>query len=157
LRSPPVAYTNIEGREGLLGPLGEATDEVGATLAFIAAAHEQVDDRTADRLEETLFAPTQRAYGRAKRTHAEFAARHGLSGRGFSPPAEPPAALRARDLIENAATTAERVDETLATLQDDQALVELGDVELRSGIAAVRADVGVVPRRARELLRMLGR
>jgi len=152
-----VAYTNIEGREGLLGPLGEAADEVGATLAFIAAAHEKVDDRTADRLEEALFGPARRAYGRAKRTHAEFAARHGLPARSFAPPAEPPAALRARDLIENAAATAERVDETLATLQDDQALVELGDVELRSGIAAVREDIGVVPRSARQLLRMLGR
>jgi len=152
-----VAYTNLEGREGLLAPLGEVADELGATVAFLGAAYEQVDDQTADRLEEALFVPAQRAYGRAKRAHSEFAARHDLPGRGFSPPAEPPAAMRARELIESAAATAERVDEALATLQDDQALVEVGDVELRSGVAAVREDAGVIPRRARGLLRMLGR
>ena len=152
-----MAYTNIEGREGLLGPLGDAADEVGATLAFISAAHAQVDDRTADRLEELLFGPAQRAYGHVKRAHAEFAARHGLPDRSFAAPAEPPAALRARELIESAAASAERVDEALATLQDDQALLEVGDVELRSGVAAVRENIGVIPGRARELLGTLGR
>lgn len=152
-----MAYTNIEGREQLLGALAEATDEAGATLAFVAAAYEKVDDQSADRLEESLFGPAQRAYGAAKRAHAGFASRHGLGGRSFAPPAEPPASLDARELIESAASTAERVDEALAKLQDDQALVEVGDVELRAGVASVREAIGAVAPGAREILRTLGR
>jgi hypothetical protein len=152
-----VAYTTTEGREQLLSALAEATDEAGATLAFVGAAYEQLDDQSADRLEEELFGPAQRAYGRAKRTHAEFAQRHGLAARSFAPPALPPSSLKANELIESAAASAERVDETLAKLQDDQALVEVGDVELRSGVASVREAIGSVPLSAREFLRTLGR
>lgn len=152
-----MAYTTTEGREQLLTALAVATDEAGATLAFIGAAYEQLDDQSADRLEQDLFGPAQRAYGRAKRTHSEFAGRHGLPARAFAPPAQPPSSLRARELIESAAATAERVDETLATLQDDQALVEVGDVELRSGVAAVREAIAPVSQNAREMLRTLGR
>ncbi len=152
-----MAYTNIEGRQKLLDALTEATDEIGAALASLGAAYEQVDDRTAERLEQNLFGPVQRAYGRAKRAHAEFAARHSLDGRSFAQPAQPPAALKARELIESADSMALRADESLAALQDEQALVEVGDVELRLGVAGVREALGVVPRRTEELLNTLGR
>jgi hypothetical protein len=152
-----VAYTTIEGRERLLTALADAIDEVGAVLAYVGAAYEQLDDQSADRLEEDLFGPVQRAYGRAKRTHSEFAARHGLVPRSIPAPAEPPGSIGGRELIEQAAATAQRVNEALATLQDDQALVEVGDVELRSGVAAVREGIGGVPHAATEILRTLGR
>ena len=152
-----MAYTTTEGREQLLSALADATDEAGAALAFVGAAYEQLDDQSADRLEEALFGPAQRAYGRAKRTHSEFAARHGLPPRAFAAPAEPPASMKARELIEGAGAAAGRVDPALAELQDDQALVEVGDVELRSGVAAVREAIASIPHGARECLRTLGR
>jgi hypothetical protein len=152
-----VAYTTTEGRERLLSALADAIDEVGAVLAYVGAAYELLDDQSAERLEEDLFGPVQRAYGRAKRTHSEFAARHDLVARPVPAPAEPPASIGGRELIEHAAATAQRVNESLATLQDDQALVEVGDVELRSGVAAVREAIGGVPHAATEILRTLGR
>jgi hypothetical protein len=152
-----VAYTNIEGREQLLDALAEAADQIGVALASLGAAYEKVDDMTADRLEENLFGPVQRAYGVAKRTHSEFAARHDLSGRSFEQPAVPPASLSARELIDAADEAAGQADNSLAELQDDRALIEVGDVELRSGLAAVREAVGVVPLQTRAILRTLGR
>jgi hypothetical protein len=151
-----VAYTNIEGREQLLEALAEATDQVGVALASLGAAYDKLDDMTADRLEENLFGPVQRAYGRAKRTHSEFATRHGLSGRSFEP-ASPAASLSARELIDAADEAAGQADNALAGIQDDPALIEVGDVELRSGLAAVREAVGVVPPQTRAILRTLGR
>jgi hypothetical protein len=150
-------YTNIEGREQLLDALAAATDQIGVALASLGAAYEKLDDMTADRLEENLFGPVQRAYGRAKRTHSEFAARHDLSGRSFEQLAAPSASLSARELIDAADEAAGQADNSLAALQDDRALIEVGDVELRSGLAAVREAVGVVPLQARAILRTLGR
>ena len=82
-----MAYTTVEGRQQLLGALAEAIDEIGLALASLSAAYERLDIATADTLEEELFGPAQRAYGRAKRTHVEFAERHGLAGRVFEPQA----------------------------------------------------------------------
>jgi hypothetical protein len=152
-----MAYSTAEARQELLDDFAGAVDQIGLALAELGAAYELLDEQTADRLEEELFGPAQRAYGRAKKTHADFAARHGLQARPFAAPAEPPSSMRARELIEGAAASAERVDEALATLQDDQALVEVGDVELRSGVASVREAIAGVPTGARELLRTLGR
>lgn len=152
-----MTYTNIEGREKLLDALTEATDEIGAALASLGAAYELVDDQTADRLEENLFGPVQRAYGRAKSAHAGFAARHDLPGRSFAPPADPPSAMKARELIEDADSMALRADESLASLQDEQALIEVGDQELRAGVAGVREALAVVPQQIEALLNTLGR
>ena len=80
-----MAYTTVEGRQQLLGALAEAIDEIGLALASLSAAYERLDIATADTLEEELFGPAQRAYGRAKRTHVEFAERHGMAGRVFEP------------------------------------------------------------------------
>src|SRR5258707_12180031 len=97
-----MAYTTVEGRQDLLDPLAEAIDEIGFALAALGAAYEQLDEPTADRLEEELFGPGQVAYGRAKRTYTEFAGRHGLPGRTFEarPPGLP--STRAQGFIQNA-------------------------------------------------------
>jgi hypothetical protein len=153
----PVAYTNLEGREGLLEALAESTEQIGASLEFLSAAHGRLDDQSAERLEERLFGAAQRAYATARKAYSGFAARHGLTTRGFDQPSEPPASLKSAELIEKAAAEAEGADEMLSGLQDDQALIEVGDVELRSGVADVRQAIGVVPGRAREMLRTLGR
>ena len=75
-----MTYAAREARQELLDTVGDATDELGAALASLGAAYEQLDDHSADRLEEQLFRPVQAVYGRARRTHAAFAARHGLPG-----------------------------------------------------------------------------
>jgi hypothetical protein len=152
-----MAYTNLEGREGLLEALAESAEQVGAALEYLGAAHERVDDQAADRLEDQLFGSTQRAYAFARKAYSGFASRHGLASRSFDQPAEPPGSLKAAELIEMAATEAENADEMLAGLQDDQRLVEVGDVELRAGVADTRQAIGPVPIRAREMLRTLGR
>src|SRR5215211_558337 len=80
-----MAYTAVEGRQQLLGALADAIDEIGLALASPSAAYERLDIATADTLEQELFGPAQRPYGRAKRTHVEFAERHGMAGRVFEP------------------------------------------------------------------------
>ena len=153
----PLAYTNLEGREGLLEALAESAELVGAALEYLGAAHERLDDQSAERLEEQLFGSVQRAYAGARRAYTGFASRHGLAVRSFDEPAVPPGSLKGGELIEMAASEAEGADEMLAGLQDDQRLIEVGDVELRSGVADVRQAIGPVPLRAREMLRTLGR
>ena len=80
-----MAYTTAEARQQLLDDLAHAVDEIGVALAALGGAYELLDEHTADRLEEELFRPVQVAYGRAQRTHAGFAERHGLPGRAFEP------------------------------------------------------------------------
>ena len=45
----------------------------------------------------------------------------------------------------------------LATLQDSPLAIEVGDVDLRAGLAEVRGLIGPLPRQARDLVRALGR
>src|SRR3954467_5725989 len=80
-----MSYIAAEARQELLDTLGEAIDEIAAALAALGEAYEQLGTLPADRLEEELFRPVQAAYGRAKRTHAGFAQRHGLPERTFTP------------------------------------------------------------------------
>lgn len=152
-----MAQTTVEARQQLLDDLAGAVDEIGFALSAVGAAYEQLDEQTADRLEEALFRPIQLAYGRARRTHEQFAARHGLPAASFEEQSPGRPSTRAKGFIENAAEAAGAADRALAALQDSPMLVEVGDVELRSGLAQVRELVGVVPRQARELLRTLGR
>ncbi len=60
-----MAYSTAEGRQQLLDDLADAIDELGYALADLGAAYEQLDVMTADKLEERLFTPLQRGYGRA--------------------------------------------------------------------------------------------
>jgi hypothetical protein len=152
-----MTYTSDEGRRELLGATAEAADAIGIALAALGEAYELVDDDTADRLESELFAPVQAAYGRAKRSHTEFAARHGLAPSAFAT-AEPGApSAGASGYVEQALEAAEHADDILSELQDSMLPVEVGDPELRAAIADVRTRLAEVPGRARELLRTLGR
>src|SRR3954465_11842634 len=80
-----MAYVTAEARRELLDTVAEATDELGIALTALGEAYDQLDEDSADRLEEQLFRPVQPAYGRAQRTHAEFSGRHGLPARTFVP------------------------------------------------------------------------
>ena len=152
-----MVQTTAEGRQQLLDTVAEATDQIGSALAALAAAYEQLDETSADELEERLFRPVQLAYGRARRTHAEFAARHGLAARAFEPRSAGLPSTGAKGFIENAVVWVGRADNALATLQDSMLPVEVGDPELRAGLADLRELVGGIERNARELVRTIGR
>lgn len=153
-----MTYTNAEGRQQLLDALAEATDQIGIALGALTAAYEQLDVATADTLEEQLFGPVQLAYGRAQRTYAAFADRRGLATRAFDPPSSAGLpSTGAKGFIDHAVTAIGAAGGTLATLQDSPMLLEVGDIELRKGVVEIRELIGDLPRRARELVRRLGR
>ncbi len=152
-----MTYTTANARQELLDGIAGATDEIGLALASLGEAYELVDENTAERLEEALFRPVQAAYGRAQRTHAGFAQRHGLPGRTFEPRTPGAPAGGARGFLDSAVEAAARADNTLAAIQDSMLPVEVGDPELRAGISGVREQLGGLRGRARELLRTLGR
>lgn len=152
-----MTYTSVEGRQKVLDDLAIATDQIAEALAALGEAYEQLDDHNADVLEEELFRPVQLAYGRAKRTHAAFAARVALSGRSFDDHSPGPQSQSVQALIERAVLAAGQADQTIGELQDSMLPVEVGDPELRAGLSQVRAALGSVPIRARELVRTVGR
>jgi len=152
-----VVRTTIEARQELLDAVAQAADELGRALSSLAAAYEKLDEQTADELEDKLFGPVQVAYGRARRTHADFAARHGLEARVFSPPSPGLPSIGAKVFIENAVEAVGRADIALAELQDSLLPIEVGDPELRAALADLRELVGGVTQAARDLVRRLGR
>jgi hypothetical protein len=152
-----VAYTTAEGRQQLLDSVAEATEEIGSALASLGEAYELLDERTAEVLESELFRPVQMAYGRAQRTHAEFAERHGLPRRSFEPANPGAPSLGVKGLLETAVEATERADAVLADLQDSMLPVEVGDPPLRAGLEDVRRLIGELRSRSRELVRTLGR
>src|SRR5689334_6182488 len=152
-----MVQTTAEARQQLLDTLGRATEQIGFALSALGAAYEQLDESSADQLEEELFRPVQVAYGRARRIHAEFAGSHGLIGHDFEAPSPGLASTGAKGFIERAVTSVMGADVTLAELQDSMLPVEVGDPELRAGIADLRSLVGGLAPRARELVRTIGR
>ncbi len=152
-----MSYIAREARQELLETIAEAAEEIGASLALVEAAYELLDEGNADRLEEQLFRPLQRAYGRASRTQSGFAERHGLEARALAPRQPSHAAALPRELVEDAADAAVEADERLSELQDSMRPVEVGDPELRAGLAEVREALGTVEERADAFLRTLGR
>jgi hypothetical protein len=152
-----MAYVTREAREQLLGTVAEATDEIGVALAAIGAAYEQLDEQSGDRLEAELFRPVQVAYGRARRTHSGFAERHGLPARTFEPATAGLPSQGVRGFVEHAVEALEEADAILSELQDSMRPVEVGDPELRAGLAEVRELISQPPERARRFLSLLGR
>jgi hypothetical protein len=152
-----VAYTTAQARQQLLDTVAEATDELGIALASLGEAYELLDEHTADELESELFRPVQMAYGRAQRTHAEFADRHGLPRRVFEPASPGAPSLGVKGLLDSSVEAAERADGMLSALQDSMLPVEVGDPALRAGLEDVRMLIGELRGRARELVRTLGR
>jgi hypothetical protein len=152
-----MVQTTAEARQQLLDELAAATDDLGFALASLGAAYEQLDEARADELEEVLFRPVQLAYGRARRTHTEFAGRHGLLAHEFSQRSAGLPSTGAKGFIDNAVVAVGKADTALAALQDSLLPVEVGDPELRSALAELRGLVGGVGQQARELVRVIGR
>lgn len=152
-----MAYDSAQARQEMLDEIGDATDDLATALAGLGEAFEALDDFTAERLEDELFRPVQIAYGRARRTHSEFAGRHGLPNRSFVPAAPGHPSQGVKGFIDGAVTAVGRADARLSQLQDSMRPVEVGDADLRAGLSEVRRLIGDVPRRASELVRGLGR
>lgn len=141
----------------MLDELAEAVEQLGAALAALGEAYDVLDERTADALERDLFRPVQGAYGRARRTHAEFAQRHGLPGREFGEGSPGLHSGDPRVYLERAIDAAERADHVIAEIQDSLLPVEVGDRELRDGLTETRELIAAVPAHGRQLLRTVGR
>ena len=152
-----MAYKTSDARRDLLDRVAEAADELAVALAALGAAYEQLDTNTADRLEEQLFRPAQLAYGRARRVHSGFAERVGQPGRTFEPASAGLPSQGVRGFLERAIEAVEDADEILAHLQDSMMPVEVGDAELRAGLAEVRELIAQLQSRTPNIIRTLGR
>jgi hypothetical protein len=152
-----VSYDATEARIELLAEIAQAGDELGEALAALGEAYELLDEASAERLEERLFAPVQQAYGRVQRTHAGFAQRSGLAAAAFVPASPGHPSQGVGGFLQAALEAVAGADQVLAALQDSMRLVDVGDAELRGGVTGVRQLLADVPQRGREFLRTLGR
>ena len=152
-----MAYSASEARTQLLDDIADATDQLALAVAALTEAYEELDEQTADQLEEELFRPAQHAYGRLRRTYAEFADRYRLPTRSFESSSGGVHSGDPRVYVERAVEAIERADLGLSELQDSMMPVEVGDRELREGLSAVREAIDELPARARRLMRSQGR
>jgi hypothetical protein len=152
-----VPYATADARQQILDALARSADELSGALAQLSSAYELLDERTAERLEDELFGPVKRAYGRARRAHESFARRHELPGRAFEPAAAAAPGHGARSLLEAAAGHVGAGEAALAELQDSMLPVEVGDELLRADIEQVRRMLSDYGAHSRALLRTLGR
>ena len=150
-----MAYSTQEGREQILDDSAAAARGLAAAATALTDAYELLDDDSAQRMETRLFKPLQTAYGQLQRVHKEFAGRVELPVVHTEPP--PGAAGGARVLIERAADAIQGADDTLSELQDTLLPVEVGDRELRVGLAGVRTLIGPLPEACDQFIRTIGR
>jgi hypothetical protein len=152
-----VTYKTADARQELLDAVAGAADQMASAIASLSEAYEQLDENSADRVEEQLFRPVQMAYGRAKRTYGGFAERYELVTRDFQPAAVVAPSRGVKGYLESAVKEIAEADRTLAALQDSMLPVEVGDAELRAGLEQVRALLGDLGTRAHEFVRTFGR
>jgi hypothetical protein len=152
-----MAYTTADARQQMLDTIAGAIEQIGSALAALGEAYEQLDESTGERLEQELFRPIQLAYGRAQRTYLDFADRHSLPTRTFAPASPGAPSHGVKSFLDSAVEAVRSADSALADLQDSMLPVEVGDVELRSGLQDVRSLLADLRNRAHELVRTLGR
>jgi len=152
-----MAITTQEARQQILDDLAAATDQIAMAVASLGAAFELLPVGTGERLEDELFRPVQKAYGRAKRTHSAFAERCGLAARAFELPGAGTTSQGAKGFVAKATGAVAEADRLVAELQDSLLPIEAGDAELRSGLSEVRELLAGESTTARQFLRALGR
>ncbi len=152
-----MAYDSQEARVQLLDDVVRAADELSLAIAALGEAYEELDERAADALEESLFRPAQQAYATLRRTHGAFAGRYGLPEHSFTSRSGGMHSGDPRVYLERAVEATERADTTIGELQDSMLPVEVGDPELRAGLSETRELIAPIPTRGRRLLRVLGR
>jgi len=152
-----MAFTTAEARDRIIGDLEAAEEELGVALASLGEAFELLPSGSADRLEDELFRPVQKAYAQTKRTRIGFAQR--VSQDTDEPETRPlgPPSQGAKGFIEQASAAATQADLILSELQDSMMPVEGGDAELRASLSGIRELLGPVSSRGRSFLSNLGR
>ena len=149
--------SDAEVREELLDAISQSIEALGVALAALGVAYELLDDNSADRLEDELFGPVQKGYGRAKKTYTDFAARYGLPAATFAQPSSTSGSRDVRRFLDAAIEAVDEAEEVLIHLQDSGQTVDYGDAELRAGLAGVREIIGGVREGGRSFMRTLGR
>jgi hypothetical protein len=149
--------SDADARQDLLDALAEGIEELALALAAFGEAYELLDENTQDRLEDELFGPVQKAYGRAQRTYNAFAERKGRPTKTFAEHSPGLHAREPRPYLERAIEAVDEAEERLIELQDSMMPVTYGDPELRAGLADVRALVATARERGGDFLRTLGR
>src|ERR1700686_3070729 len=124
-----MPYTTADARQQLLDSVVGAAESLGAALASLTEAYELLDESAAERLEDELFRPVQLAYGRARRTQSEFAARYELPEQSFEPAMRGAPSHGVKGFLEVAVQAIGEADLALATLQDSMLPIEVGDPE----------------------------
>ncbi len=152
-----MPYSTADARQQLLESVAASAEALASALAALSEAYEQLDEAAAERVEEQLFRPVQRAYGRARSGYTGFAARTQIAGRDLDQTGRAAPSHGVKGLIEAASSEVARADATLATLQDSLLPVEVGDAQLRSDLEQVRELLSGFSGRARELMRTFGR
>jgi len=152
-----MAITQAEARQRIIDDLGAAEGRIGHALSVIGLAYEELTTAPADRLEEMIYRPVQKAYGRCKRTRSQFAERVGIDAVRIDPASPGLRSQGARALVELGVAEAGDGDRLIAELQDTMLPVESGDPELRAGLAEARAHLTGLATASREFLRTLGR
>jgi hypothetical protein len=152
-----MAFTTREAQERIVDELGWAVGQIALASEVFSDAYERLDATTADRLEDELYRPLQRGFGRAKRTLVQFAGRVGLEPQEGEPGDANVARLTLKETIERAVALAADGAQRIAELQDSDMAIAAGDSELRSGLAETRRLLGELSTRAPAFLRTLGR
>ena len=152
-----MAFTTAEARDRIIGDLEAAEEELGGAIAALGEAFELLATGSADRLEDELFRPVQKAYVRTKRTRTGFAQR--VSRETDEPKPKPigPPSQGAKGFVQEAVAAATQADLILSELQDSMMPVEGGDAELRAGLSEIRELLSPIRVSAGTFLRTLGR
>ena len=145
-----MAYVTAEARQQLLDDLAIAIDELGTALAALGAAYELLDERQRRPARGRALPAASRppTAARSARTRRSPRATRCRAARSRS---RPPACRRraCRSFLERAVEAVDEADDALVELQDSMLPVEVGDRELRAGLAEVRTLVEALRARAR--------
>jgi hypothetical protein len=152
-----VSFTTAEARDRIIGDLEAAEEELGFAVASLGEGFEALPEGSADRLEDELFRPVQRAYVRTKRTRTAFAQRVGRDTDEPQPKPVGPPSQGAKGFVQEAVGAATQADLILSELQDSMMPVEGGDAELRASLSEIRELLSPVRVSAATFLRTLGR
>ena len=152
-----MAFTTREAHEQIVAELGWAVGQIALAAECLGEAYERLDVPTADRLEDELYRPLQRGFGRAKRTLVQFAGKVGLEPDEGEPSDANVSRLTVKETIERSVALAADGAQRIAELQDSDMAIAAGDAELRAGLAETRRLLAELSSRAPAFLRTLGR
>ena len=143
-----MAFTTREAHEQIVAELGWAVGQIALASETLSDAYERLDVTTADRLEDELYRPLQRSFGRAKRTLVQFAGKVGIEPSEGEPDETNLGRLTVKQTIERAVALAADGGQRIAELQDSDMAIAAGDAELRAGLAETRRLLGELSSRA---------